>query len=154
LVIKGHKSSTAESYAKEENISFKVVKHTYEWVTTEEATYFASGTSSYQCPLCGKVSKTETIETLKLKTPKATITSVSKGISVKYKKVADATGFQVKYTLGKKSVTKTYKSTESVTEKISGLKKGSYKVQVRAYVASGKKKAYSSWSKAKSINVK
>ena len=65
----------------------------------------------------------------------------------------NATGFQVKYKTGKKTVTKTYNTKKTVTKTIKNLKKGTYKVQVRAFVKSGNKKAYSSWTKAKTVKV-
>lgn len=90
-----------------------------------------------------------------LKTPKAKITAGKKKITVNYTKVSGASGFEVKYTKGKKTVTKTFKVSKSAAKTIAKLKKGKYKVQVRAYYQNSKKqKAYSPWTKAKSVTVK
>ena len=40
-----------------------------------------------------------------------------------------ATGFEVKYTIGKKTVTKTFSTKKSITKTISGLKKGKLQSQ-------------------------
>lgn len=77
-----------------------------------------------------------------------------KRITIKYKKVSNADGFQVKYKLKGKWIFKTYNSKKSVTKVIKGLKKGKYKVQVRAFSKVGKSKVYSNWTKAKTIKVK
>lgn len=89
-----------------------------------------------------------------LEVPTVKITAGKKLIKVKYTKVGSATGFEVKYTKGKKTATKTFKTEKSATKAIKNLSKGKYKVQVRTYHISGKKKAYSPWTAAKSINVK
>lgn len=90
-----------------------------------------------------------------LKTPNAKITAGKKKLTVKYTKVSGASGFEVKYTKGKKTVTKTFKTSKSAAKTIAKLKKGKYKVQVRAYYMNSKKqKAYSPWTKAKSVTVK
>lgn len=65
-----------------------------------------------------------------------------------------ATGFEVKYTIGKKTVTKTFSTKKSITKTISGLKKGSYKVRIRALIKQSGKTAYSNWSKIKTVKVK
>ena len=49
---------------------------------------------------------------------------------------------------------KTFKAKKNATKLIKKLKKGTYKVQVRAFVQSGSKKAYSAWAKAKKVKVK
>ena len=48
----------------------------------------------------------------------------------------------------------TFKAKKNVTKLIKKLKKGTYKVQVRAMITSGKLKAYSAWAKAKKVKVK
>lgn len=75
-------------------------------------------------------------------------------MTVKYTKVKDATGFQVKYTYKGKTTTKTYTSKKSVTKTIKKLKKGTYKVSVRALIKSKGKTAYSNWTKAKKVKIK
>lgn len=123
---------------------------------SKSATYFADGYKNRRiCSVCNKVlSKGTTVKKLKLKTPTVKVTAGKKKITVKYTKVKDATGFQVKYTKGNKSYTKKFKTAKSATKSITKLKKGKYKVQVRAYKTSGKKTVYSSYSKAKTVTVK
>lgn len=132
-----------------------VYGHSTQW-EEKEATYFEAGyTGRVTCKICGEViNEGEIVKQLKLKAPKVTYKAGKKKFTVKYTKVTDATGFEVKYKLGKKTVTKTYKTKKTVSKVIKNLKKGSYKVQVRAYVKQGKKIAYSSWTKAKTVKVK
>lgn len=136
--------------------TFKIVhtKHKNITKTTKKPTYFAKGRKTTTCSLCGKISSSD-IAKLKLKTPKSTLKGAKKQFKVKYTKVANATGFEVKYKLGKgkfKVVKVTTK--KSMTKVIKKLKKGSYKVQLRAVIKSGSKKAYSNWSSLKTVKVK
>lgn len=87
--------------------------------------------------------------------PKKTTVKGAKGkIKVNYKKVKKAEGFQVKATKGKKSVVKTYKTKKSVTKAVKGLKKGSYKVKIRAFRTFRGSRVYGKWTKAKTVKVK
>jgi hypothetical protein len=125
---------------------------------TTKATYFAAGKKVVTCKDCGKVVSSTPIAKKVLKTPSVTVKSAKKAIKVTYKKkVKDATGIQVSYKLkgAKKYVTKTFKTSKAVTKTIKGLKGGKkYSVKVRAYIKSGSNKAYSKWTKAKTVNVK
>ncbi|MGN0487944.1 MAG: leucine-rich repeat domain-containing protein [Ruminococcus sp.] len=123
----------------------------------KSATYFAKGnTGTKICVVCGTViAKGRIIAQKTLKTPKVIVKSAKKSITVKYTKVKDAKGFVVSYKLGKKTYTKTFKTTKSKAVKIKKLKSGKkYTVKVRAYINSGSKKAYSKWTKAKTVKVK
>lgn len=130
--------------------------HHTELVSNHAATYFANGyTGDNTCTVCGKViSKGEAIAKLKLATPKVKITAGKQKLTVKYTKVKNATGFQVKYTYKGKTTTKTYTSKKSVTKTIKKLKKGTYKVSVRALIKSNGKTAYSGWTKTTKVKVK
>jgi len=87
--------------------------------------------------------------------PKKTTVKGEKGkIKVSYKKVSKAEGFQVKATKGKKSVVKTYKTKKSVIKAVKGLKKGNYKVKVRAFRTFRGSRVYGKWTKAKTVKVK
>ena len=152
LIEGKHCSVCGEILVKQKSIPTKV--HSYKWVVTKKASYVSNGLKSYKCSVCGKVLKTATIAKLKLKTPSFSVSAGKKLFKIKYTKVTGATGFQVKYTIGKKTVTKTFNQAKSVTKTISGLKKGSYKVQIRAFVKQGSKTAYSDWTKAKTVKVK
>lgn len=86
--------------------------------------------------------------------PIVSVKGGNKKISVKYKKVKGAKGYQIRYTANGKSKTKTFKSGKATTRTLKKLKKGNYSVRVRAYTESGKQTIYSKWSKAKTIKVK
>ncbi|MGN0488584.1 MAG: CotH kinase family protein [Ruminococcus sp.] len=135
-----------------------VCNHSATKTTTTAATYFAKGKTVVTCAACGKVLKTTTIAKKVLKTPTVTVKAAKKSIKVTLKKkVKNATGFVVKYQIkGKKKVyTKTYKTNKKVTKVIKKLKSGKkYTVKVKAYVKSGKKIAYSKWTKAKTVKTK
>ena len=84
-------------------------------------------------------------------------TAGKKQIAVKYTKVTGATGFQVRYrlTTTKKWKTVYFKTAKSATKYIKSLTKNKkYYLQTRAYIQSGSKKAYSSWTTTKTIKVK
>jgi len=107
-----------------------------EYTVTKKATYFEKGSKTASCMLCGE-KKTVSISMLKLGKPKVTITGGKKKLVVKYKKVKGATGFQIKYKANKKTNKKTYAATKNTKKVINNLKKGTYKVQVRALVMAG-----------------
>lgn len=126
-------------------------------VNAKKATYFAKGyTGNKVCADCGAViEKGKDIAKLKLAKPKMKATAAKKAIKVKYTKVKGATGFQVRYTLKNKTKAKKFDTKKTTTKKIKNLKKGKkYSVKIRAYVKSGKKIAYSSWTKVKKVKVK
>lgn len=62
--------------------------------------------------------------------------------------------FQIKCKISQKTVTKTFSTRKSVTKTIKGLKKGTYKVQVRSFVKKNSKKVYGKWTNAKTVKVK
>ena len=97
-----------------------------------------------------------TIKKLTLAKPKFTVKAVKgkKQFKVTYKKVKNATGFQVRYRIKGKWKVKTFKAKKNATKLIKKLKKGTYKVQVRAMVKQGKLKAYSAWAKVKKVKIK
>ena len=178
LTIKGYKNSYAETYANLTGIPFEEIPerdttiptqptepaqqtcdevgHHTKIVGKKAATYFAAGyTGDKVCTVCGKViTKGKAIAKLKLAMPKVKITAGKQKLTVKYTKVKDATGFQVKYIYKGKTTTKTYTSKKSVTKTIKKLKKGTYKVSVRALIKSKGKTAYSNWTTAKKVKIK
>lgn len=134
-----------------------IAKIAHKYVTkNKKATYFEKGYKNrFVCSSCGKVKeKGITVAKLKLKTPKLKIKKANKKIRIAYKKVEGATGFQVQYKIGNKTVTKTFKTKKSVTKTLNKLKKGNYKVRLRCFTVKGKKKAYSNWTKFKKITIK
>ena len=131
--------------------------HKIKTVGKKSATYFAKGyTGDKKCSVCGKVTaKGKAVAQLKLKTPKFSLKGATKKFTVKYTKVTGATGFEVRYKLGSgKYKTVKVNTKKSMSKVISKLKKGKYTVQVRAFVKSGSKTAYSSWASAKKVTVK
>ncbi len=85
-----------------------------------------------------------------------------KKISVKFKRVSDATGYEIRYSTkksfksGVKTVTvKNKKSGKTITKTLSkGLKKGKkYYVQIRSYKTVNGVKYYSNWSSKKSVKI-
>ncbi len=132
------------------------IGHTLTVVNSKSATYFAKGyTGDSKCARCGVVvTKGKATDKLKLKVPKFKVIKGKKQFKVKYTKVAGATGFEVRYKLKGKWITKTFKTKKTATKAIKKLKKGTYKVQVRAFAKKGKNKAFSAWSKTSKVKVK
>ncbi|MGN0173129.1 MAG: hypothetical protein ACI39F_01710, partial [Acutalibacteraceae bacterium] len=131
--------------------------HKIIYVGAKPATYFENGCTAYQkCSICNGIISTGTIiPQRKLSTPKFKYTGAKKKIKVNYKKVADATGFQVRFKIGKgKWKVKSYNVSKNATKTINNLKKGNYKVQIRAIIKQNGQTAYSSWTKAKTVKVK
>ncbi|MBQ4156471.1 MAG: hypothetical protein IJD90_06670, partial [Clostridia bacterium] len=122
----------------------------------KQVTYFAKGYSGDSvCSKCNVVvKKGKSIAKLTLKIPTFKTVNGKKQFKVKYIKVADATGFQVRYKIKGKWKTKTFNTKKTATKVVNKLKKGRYQVQIRAMVKSGSKKAYSAWSKIKKVKVK
>ena len=136
-----------------------ICEHDFNDIVVKNAkkeTYFAAGYSGDKvCGNCDtELSKGTTIKKLTLKTPKFKLIKGKKQFKVKYTKVADATGFQVRYRIKGKWKVKTYNTKKKVTKTIKKLKKGTYKVQVRAMVKKGKQTAYSKWAKQAKVKVK
>ena len=79
----------------------------------------------------------------------------TKSVSVKWKKITGAGGYQLQYSTNSKFKGKTTKNTKKVTYLCKKLKKKKkYYFRVRAYRISDKKKIYGCWSKSRKIMVK
>lgn len=94
-----------------------------------------------------------TAEAATAKPAKVTISSAkratnNKTITIKFKKVSKATGYQIAY---KKTTSKKYttKKTTKTTYKLSVTAKADYQIRVRAYRKSGSKTVYGAWSAVK-----
>lgn len=94
--------------------------------------------------------------------PKATLSSVKKASAgkmvVKWKKAAQASGYQIQYAQNrgftKGRETHSISGAKTASQKISGLKKGkTYYVRIRVYKAVSGQKYYSGWSKGKRVKV-
>jgi len=130
-----------------------IKKHIFTY-KTQKATYFANGYKRTVCVNCKLTLGNEIEAKLVLSVPEFKLTKGKKQFKVKYTKVVDATGFQVRYKLKGKWKVKTFNSKKTATKLIKKLKKGTYQVQIRAMVVSGSKKAYSAWSKTRKVKVK
>ncbi len=133
------------------------LSHNYKTKVTKKATYFEKGEKTLTCKDCKKTVK-KSIDKKKLSVPKVSVNPHKNKISVKYTKVNNASGFQVRYkrTNAKKWSYKTFKTSKSATKYIQNLKKNkNYYVGVRSYIKNSKdKKAYSTWTSNKKIKVK
>lgn len=139
--------------------NFKVTcDHIYK-NTVVKPTCVSGGYSLHKCSTCGYSYKDKKTAKLKLQKPNGlTVKSGKKSLTVSYKKVAKATGYQIQYSLYSnfKSV-KTIKLTKnSITKKtITKLKRNKkYFVRIRSYVVQNKKTTYSSWTKSKNAKTK
>ena len=106
-----------------------VCQHDFNKIVVKNAkaeTYFATGyTGDKVCSECGEeVIKGSVTNKLTLKTPKFKLKKGKKQFKVKYTKVKDATGFQVRYRIKGKWKVKTYNTKKTVTKTIKKLKKG------------------------------
>ena len=134
----------------------KVKEHKTALKNVKKATYFEKGYSGDKyCTVCKKIiSKGKALPKLILKAPKITVKASKSQLKVTYQKASGATGYQVKYKIGKNTYIKTYKSAQSASKVYKKLKAGTYKVYVRAFAKKSGKTAYSAWSKVKKIKVK
>ena len=134
----------------------KVKEHKTVLKNVKKATYFEKGYSGDKyCTVCKKIiSKGKALPKLILKAPKITVKASKSQLKVTYQKASGATGYQVKYKIGKNTYIKTYKSAQSASKVYKKLKAGTYKMYVRAFAKKSGKTAYSAWSKVKKIKVK
>jgi len=128
--------------------------HVYGDAVVKKATYWAKGSETKTCAVCGNV---ETKEIAQKKVAISTVKSAKKGqITVKTKKVDTAIkGYKIQYATKKDfSNAKTVKvatTKKALSKTVKGLKAGKkYYVRVRVY-KSGKNGA---WSAAKTVKVK
>ena len=134
----------------------KTKGHTIKTTGKKSATYFNKGYSGDEtCVRCNTIFyKGKVTAKLKLKAPKIAVKTQKKKITVKYKKVKGATGFEVKCKRGSTTIIKTYSTKKDTNKIIKNLEKGTYKIYARTFVKQGNKKTYSSWTKAKKVKVK
>ena len=87
-------------------------------------------------------------------TIKSVTNSAARTMTVKWKKNAKATGYQVKYVVGSTTKTVTVKGAASLSKVIKSLKKGkTYKVYVRTYRTVSGTNYYSAWSAVKKVKI-
>ena len=118
-----------------------------------------SQTSSSGTANAGKKQSTSS-KTVKVKAPsKVKLTSAKNGkgkkLTVKWKKVTGAKGYQLQYAMNKKFKKKKSVQTKKTKYTIKKLKKKkTYYIRVRAYKMNGKKKVYGRWSTVKKVKIK
>ena len=96
----------------------------------------------------GKVSSVGRVSSFKLKQKKRTVT-------VSWKKVSGADGYQICYSTSKKWKKKTRKLTANMKVEIKKLKKKkTYYFRVRAYRKDGAKKIYGAWSNKRKMKIR
>ncbi|MBQ5590731.1 MAG: fibronectin type III domain-containing protein, partial [Clostridia bacterium] len=145
IMIYCNQNSYAETYAIKNSLNFHA--HYYK-LATKKATHFVAGEQVNKCVTCGKVLRKKAIAKKTYTAP--SITGGKKKITVKYKAVSGATGFEVRYKIKGSWKTAKYTTKKAKTVAIKKLKKGQYQVQVRAV----KGKVKTNWSKVKKITVK
>ena len=118
-----------------------------------------SQTSSSGTGNAGKKQSTPS-KTVKVKAPsKVKLTSAKNGkgkkLTVKWKKVTGAKGYQLQYAMNKKFKKKKSVQTKKTKYTIKKLKKKkTYYIRVRAYKMNGRKKVYGKWSTVKKVKIK
>jgi len=118
-----------------------------------------SQTSSSGTANAGKKQSTSS-KTVKVKAPsKVKLTSAKNGkgkkLTVKWKKVTGAKGYQLQYAMNKKFKKKKSVQTKKTKYTIKKLKKKkTYYIRVRAYKMNGRKKVYGKWSTVKKVKIK
>lgn len=130
--------------------------HKEEVIVKKQPTYFEMGEQRIVCETCKAILSEEVLEKLTLQSPDIKLSKVkTKGkFKVKYTKVADANGFELRYRIKGKWTIKRFDVRKDATRTIKNLKKGKYKVQARTYIKNGKDFVYSKWSKKQTIKVK
>ena len=131
------------------------------YTVDKAATYAAAGSKSIHCKGCGAVKQGSKVSIPKLKVKATSITKLTaakKAFTVKWKKAAGVTGYQIQYSLksnfsGAKTVK--IKKAATLSKKIAKLKsKKKYFVRIRAYKTVNKKTYYSAWSAKKTVKTK
>lgn len=87
-----------------------------------------------------------------LRTPTPTIKG-GKNLTIKYKKVPHAKGYQIQYKKGSKVKSKYFRSPKSATRTIKGLKRGIYYIRMRAYGIEEEWTGHSKWTNYKKVRI-
>lgn len=125
--------------------------HDYSYETIS-STYFSRGYVIYTCSKCGNSYVSGYKEKLKLNSPHISTSSSyvrKRKAKLVWSSVSDASGYQVRYSTKRdfKKDVKKLKVKRKTQKAIKSLKKNKkYYVQIRAYIKSGSKIAYSTWS--------
>ncbi len=128
--------------------------HSKTTINFKKATYFESGYSGdIVCSVCNvQIEKGHKTSKLKLNKPSIELSQKGKNIKVSYKKIKDATEYEISIKINNKW--KKY-NTKRLNYAIKNLKKGiKYSVKVRAIVSENSNIAYSKYSDVKKIKLK
>ena len=121
----------------------------YTWKTIKEPTMFSKGLMECRCEHCSDLLKSHATGKVFLTNKNISIYVKNKSIKIKYKKVKEANGFQIRYkTKGKWKYVSVNKN-KSITKTIKKLKKGKYSVQVRLFKNNSGNRTYTNWCKRK-----
>lgn len=168
LKIKWKKSADAKGYyvyRKQNGVYKKLATVKSGTSYTDTSVKNSTGTKyTYKvCAYYGSATSKLTSAGSQVRVAAVTVNSVKsnakKTMTVKWKKVSKATGYQIQYTTDKnftkKVTTKTIKSQSKTSAKIEKLSKGKkYYVRMRSYKTVNGKKYYSAWSKVKTVTSK
>jgi len=147
------KAASASSYTKIKTISSgKTLNYTD--TTAKNGTVY---TYRIRATKDGSQSLYTQVKMVRLNRPEITSAKNAddRAITLKWKKNAQATGYQIKYVTGETTKTVTVKKNATVSYTIKKLTKGkTYKVYVRSYKTVDDTKYYSAWSAYKSVKVK
>jgi chaperonin cofactor prefoldin len=125
------------------------VGKTYDFEVTPYVNY--KGESQYGIATKASVTPKVTVKKSAVKSLK----KGSKSFEAKWKKVSGASGYQISYKTGKKTVKKTVNGGSKTSLKVKNLKSGKkYTVKVRTWMKVNGKKYYSKWSSGKKVKVK
>ena len=103
----------------------------------------------------GVAGKSGKIIYLKAPTISSAKNNKKKTVTVKWSKNKKASGYQIKYTVGSKTIKKKVTGKSTVKKVLKSLKKGkTYKIYIRSYVKSGSVTYYSAWSSVKKVKIK
>ena len=153
LTIKCYKGSYAEQYAIEHNISYEVLAQKPTNPTQPPSSTQPTNSTQRVNPTANTTGP-KSKPTVKLaKAAKVKITVKKRKVNVSWKKVRNATGYQVKAATNKK-FTKNKKTVNVKKNKavLKNLKPNTeYYIKVRAYKKDDGEKHYGSWSKRKKI---
>lgn len=135
--------TTSTSYTDTKAKNNTTYTYTVRCITKDGKSY----TSSYD-------TKGKSILRLSAPTLSSASNSSAGSVTVKWKKVSSATGYQICYKTGTTSKTITVKGAANVSKVLTGLAKGkTYNVYVRYYKTVSKVNYYSAWSSAKKVKI-
>ena len=129
---------------------------------TIKAKFIGKATITITAPASTKYTATTkkiTVTVISTKTALSSVTSLSAGkMTVKWKKNAVGTGYQIQYSTSSKFTSPKYATitkNTTLSKTIGSLTKGKkYYVRIRTYKTVGSAKFYSGWSAAKAVTIR